>query len=48
MARQRIIRDRKVAICVGVAMVVAGSYLVYDAYEGRGRFRPFLMRMLPV
>jgi hypothetical protein len=29
-------------------MLCAGSFLLYDAYEGRGRTRPFVTRFLPV
>lgn len=31
----------------GVGLAVAGAYLVHQAYEGRGRKRPFLTRLLP-
>jgi hypothetical protein len=29
-------------------MLCVGSFLLYDAYEGRGRNRPFVTRFLPV
>lgn len=41
------IGDRHVALAAGVALVVAGAFLITDAYERRGRTRPFLMRFLP-
>lgn len=31
----------------GVLMLVLGSWLLYDAYEGRGRRRPWLTRLIP-
>lgn len=40
-------QDRSTALVVGVALLCAGSYLVWDAYEGRGISRPFAMRFLP-
>ncbi|MDA8391771.1 MAG: hypothetical protein M0Z87_03020 [Actinomycetota bacterium] len=41
------VRSRKLALWGGIALTVAGSYLVYDAYEHRGRKRPWLLRILP-
>jgi hypothetical protein len=31
----------------GVALIVAGAYVIREAWEGRGRHRPFLLRFLP-
>lgn len=31
----------------GVALFVAGSWLLYQGYEGAGRKRPFWARFLP-
>lgn len=42
-----LIGDRNVALTVGVALVIAGAFLLTDAYERRGRTRPFAMRFLP-
>ncbi len=39
--------DRNTAMIAGLALVVAGSWLIYDAYEARGRTRPWLVRLLP-
>lgn len=40
------INDRRFALAAGVALFVAGAYLVHDAYEGRGKKRPFLSKLL--
>jgi hypothetical protein len=42
-----VIRDRRTAQLAGVLFVSVGAYLLYDAYEARGRTRPFAMRLLP-
>ena len=47
MTRRPVIPDRRTALLAGVACVVVGSFLLYDAYENRGRSRPFAMRLLP-
>jgi hypothetical protein len=39
------VRDKRVALACGLALYVAGSLLIYDAYERRGRERPFGMRL---
>ncbi|WP_154793318.1 hypothetical protein [Occultella kanbiaonis] len=41
------IGDRRVALTAGLVLVVAGAWLLKDAYERRGRSRPFLMRLVP-
>lgn len=41
------IADRRVAVLVGVALVLAGAWFLTDAYERRGRPRPLVMRALP-
>lgn len=46
MKRPRI-RDRNHALVAGVGALVLGSWLLYDAYEGRGRSRPWALRFLP-
>jgi hypothetical protein len=42
-----VIRDQRAAQFTGVILVCVGAYLLYDAYEARGRTRPFAMRLLP-
>lgn len=39
-------RQQQTALGVGVAVV--GAWLVHEAWEGNGRKRPFLLRLLPV
>lgn len=48
MSNRPVIADRRLALWGGILMLCIGSYLVYDAYEGRGRARPFATRFLPV
>lgn len=31
----------------GLALMIAGAYVVREAWEGRGHKRPFLLRFLP-
>lgn len=47
MTRQPVIRDRRTAQLLGVACVVAGSFLLYDAYEARGHSKPWIAKLLP-
>jgi hypothetical protein len=42
-----IIKDRSSGLALGVVCLVAGSYLVWEGYEGRGVARPFVLRFLP-
>lgn len=42
-----VVHDARTAQLLGVAFVVAGSWLLYDAYEARGRTRPFAFKWLP-
>jgi hypothetical protein len=42
-----VIRDHRTAQLAGVALLSAGAYLLYDAYEARGIGRPFWLRFLP-
>lgn len=37
-------RDRATAIVLGVALFAAGSWCLYDAWEGRGDRTPPLLR----
>lgn len=47
MTRQVLIRDRRVAIWAGTLFILAGAYLLHEAYEARGQSRPFALRFLP-
>lgn len=42
-----LIEDRHSELIVGIGLFVLGSWLIYDAYEGRNRQRPFALRFLP-
>lgn len=42
-----LVADRHLALWGGIASLCLGSYLIYDAYEGRGRSRPWITRFLP-
>ena len=42
-----VVRDARTAQMLGVVFLVAGSWLLYDAYEARGRSKPFAMKWLP-
>lgn len=41
------IQNRRLELAAGIALFVASSWLIYDAYEGRGRKRPFAAHFLP-
>jgi hypothetical protein len=45
--RPALIRSHRVELTLGVALFVASTWLIWDAYEGRGRRRPFPARFLP-
>lgn len=45
-SRKHLLRRADHSALLGVALLALGSYLMYDAYEGRGRDKPFLMRFL--
>lgn len=47
MTRSPVVPDRQLAVLGGVASICLGAWLLYDAYDARGRQRPFLMRFLP-
>lgn len=40
------IASHKSAVIVGLALTAAGGYMLYEAYELRGRSRPFMLRWL--
>lgn len=41
------IRNRRAALVIGYGGIVLGSVALYDAYERRGKDRPFATRFLP-
>ena len=41
------IANRRLALWIGYGGIVVGACALYDAYECRGRERPFLARFLP-
>jgi len=47
MSRRVWVRDRTTALWLGYGMVTAGALLLWDAYEHRGRQRPFAAKFLP-
>lgn len=47
MSKGPVIPDRRTAQMAGVGFVCLGAFLLFDAYEARGRQRPFFMRLLP-
>lgn len=40
------VSDARIELLLGVALFVAGAYLVHDSYEGRNRKRPFVSKLL--
>lgn len=47
MSRGPFIRNRSHALILGYAGILGGALALWDAYEGRGRRRPFLTKFLP-
>ena len=41
------IKDRRTALFVGYGGIIIGALALWDAYEQRGRRRPFLTKLLP-
>lgn len=41
------IRDRRLAQYGGYTLVTLGALCLYDAFENRGRRRPFATKLLP-
>ncbi len=39
-----IVRDRQLALALGMAAYVLGTVMLWDAFENRGKSRPFWMR----
>lgn len=44
--RPALLQDRTVEIALGVGAFIAGAWLIHDAYENRGRKRPFPAKLL--
>lgn len=42
-----VVPDQRAAQLAGMGCIVLGAFLLYDAYEARGRSRPFWTRFLP-
>lgn len=42
-----LVANRNVALLGGVVLTVAGALLLHDAFERRGKSRPFALRFLP-
>jgi hypothetical protein len=47
MRRRPFVANKRHAIYAGIACYLAGSLLLWDAYEHRGGDRPFALRWLP-
>lgn len=47
MARARILEDRGFELTLGAVLFIVSSWMIWDAYEGRGKQRPFAARFLP-
>lgn len=47
MRRSPVVPDRQMAVLGGVVFMCVGAFLLHDAYDARGRSRPFVMRFLP-
>lgn len=48
MSRPKLLQDRSVELSLAVVLFVASAWLAHDAYEGRGRSRPFAAKLLPM
>jgi hypothetical protein len=42
--RKPLIRDQRTCLVLGLVLFVLGAKLLHDAYEGRGRSAPLLLR----
>jgi hypothetical protein len=47
VTKTHIFRKANTAAAVGIVLVCAGAYLLHDAYDARGRSKPFLMKFVP-
>lgn len=41
------IPDRRAEVLVAAGLLTLGSWLMWDAYDGRGHPRPWLLSLLP-
>jgi hypothetical protein len=41
------VRDQRTAVLLGAASLALGAWLIYDAYDARGKPRPFALHFLP-
>jgi hypothetical protein len=41
MSRRHLMRDPGHQVALGAVLFIAAAYCIWDAYEGRGRRRPF-------
>lgn len=46
MKTKHVIRDPQLETAVGIGAIVAGWFLLYDAWDQRGREAPWLLRRL--
>ena len=44
--RPAALQDRSVELGLGIALFIAGAWLIRDAYEGRGKSRPFVAHLV--
>lgn len=44
---KHVIADPAAEVWLAAALLLAGAWLLHDAYENRGRQRPFVLRFLP-
>lgn len=44
MPRGHVFQNRGLEICIAVALIAFGSYLVWDAYDNRGADLPWFAR----
>jgi hypothetical protein len=45
--RGPVIPDRRAALLLGYGGILVGALALWDAYELRGKRRPFLVKLLP-
>lgn len=45
--RRAYIKDRRTALVLGYGGILLGALALYDAYENRGKHRPFATKLLP-
>lgn len=46
-ADQPFIKNANVAKWTGAILMIAGAFVLYDAYEGRGDDKPFWTKLIP-